>query len=502
MDQITAVERTVALKGARVTAPQSTLSCDIDVPLIVDLDGTLLATDTLVEELVQIAATKPLKLPGLLAGLLRGRAYFKRAVHGAAALDVNYMPIRQGVLDLINTERAAGRDVHLVTAAPQETAVAIAKAFPLFDSVIGTTHGHNLRGREKLSHLQSRFGNRFIYAGDASADTPIFHVALNSILVGKAASRRASLESEGVAVAGVITEANNPFSAWIRLLRVKHWSKNLVVAAPLFLSQQFTDIMSTATVFAAFLAWNLLASGTYILNDLFDLAVDRQHPTKRHRPLAAGEITLLAGSLASAGLITAALLAASFFPPAFATTLGAYFILTSSYSLKLKRIPLIDVNVIGILFTLRVIAGMAVLQMPISLWLVSFSVALFTSFALAKRHAELYRIAADRSNRITGRGYQVEDLSATLAFGIAYALSATLIMLLYFTFEAAGKGIYNSVEWLYIIPAVLLNWLSRIWLLANRGALEDDPVSFALRDPSSWIHGAAFLFFWAMAVWS
>lgn len=293
----------------------------------------------------------------------------------------------------------------------------------------------------------------------------------------------------------------NSLRVWLRLLRVRQWSKNLMLCVALFLGQQFTDIAAVALTAGAFLLFSLLASGTYILNDIHDVNVDRHHPTKRNRPLAAGAIQLNHARLVALALIAISLSAAALlFPWGFFVVLVSYLLLTLAYTSLFKKVALADANVIGILFTLRVVAGMIVLGQPISLWLTSFAATLFTSFALAKRQAEFSRIAASGSARATGRAYETLDLPAILAFGVSYAVASMLIMLLYFNFEVSGKGLYRTPEWLYIIPAILMLWISRVWLLAQRGVLDEDPVEFALTDPVSWMYGGAVLAVWALAV--
>jgi 4-hydroxybenzoate polyprenyltransferase len=484
-----------------VTDPRkpSALPFDLDIPLLVDLDGTLLATDVLYEGLISIAISAPGTIPRVLSSLLKGRAALKSVVFENAQLDVTQLPFRADVIDLIKTERSAGRQVHLVTAANQLQAAAVSKVLPLFDGISGSTTEINLKGTKKLELIRTRFGNRFIYAGDAPADEPVFKAAAGAILVGPAAARHGRLTAAGVCVAGIIPNLASKRDDWFRLLRVRQWSKNILIGVPLLLSQQITGHTIAATV-TAFLLFSLLASGTYVINDIHDLAVDRQHPTKKHRPLAAGLIRLGDALFVAVMLIlTSVAAAAMLLPAAFTAVLVSYLVLTLAYSIGLKRVPLADANVIGILFTLRIVAGMVVLNQPISLWLTSFAATLFASFALAKRQTEFSRIAANASLRPTGRGYRVEDLPVTLAFGVSYAVASMLIMLLYFHFEAESKGLYQTVQWLYLVPAVLMLWVGRVWLLAQRGVLEDDPVEFALKDPVSWLYGVVLFAIWGLA---
>lgn len=471
--------------------PPLALDTPLSLPLVVDLDGTLLATDCLHEGLVKVAVEQPLAIPRLLLALTRGVQNLKAETQALAPLDPAMLPMRREVRRLIEIERARGRAIHLVTAADDHIAKAVAAHLGLFDSATGSTRDRNFNGEAKARYLRQRFPEGFIYAAGSRADTPMFRSARGAVLVDSAGRWHSGVDGESM-IASIRT--------WARLLRVEQWSKNLLLLVPLFLSQQFVNPTSIGLSLMAFFAFGLVASGTYILNDLADLMSDRAHPVKRSRPLASGAIPIAHGVPVAAALIFAGLGTGLWLSAPFAAVLAGYLALTLAYSLRLKRMALLDTYVVGILLTLRVVAGMVLLAAPISPWLISFSIALLTSLAMAKRHAELHRIAAAGSDRQTGRGYRGEDLPATLVFGVGCALAALLIMLMYINLEAVHVGLYRSPVWLYFIPGVLMSWVQRVWLLAHRGELHDDPVVFALRDPVSWLHGLGCAAFWALAV--
>lgn len=478
-------------RGDDGSASPLALDMPLSVPLVVDLDGTLLATDCLHEGVVKVAFEHPLWIPRLLLALARGRQHLKAETCSLAPLDLAALPMRQDVRRMIETERARGRAIHLVTAADDSIAQAVAGHLELFDSAAGSTPDRNLQGEAKAADLRRRFPEGFAYVGDSASDTPVFKLAQGGVRVSSAGRRQAG--ADGSEIAALLR-------LWVRLLRLEQWSKNLLVLIPLFLSQQFTSPASVGLVLMAFLALGFVASGTYILNDLADLAADRAHPVKRARPLASGAVPIAHAVPASVALVLVGVAVALALSAAFVSVVAGYLALTLAYSFRLKRIALLDTYIVGILLTLRVVAGMALLTAPISPWLISFSVALLTSLAMAKRHAELCRIVATDSKRYTGRGYRAEDLPMTLAFGIGCSLMALLIMLMYINLEVAHVGLYRSPQWLYFIPGVLVAWVQRVWLLAHRGELHDDPVEFALRDPVSWLHGAGCAMFWALAV--
>ena len=286
--------------------------------------------------------------------------------------------------------------------------------------------------------------------------------------------------------------------SWASALRPHQWSKNLLIFLPLLLARQF-DGAALATVAAGFLLFCLVASAIYLINDLADLEFDRAHPSKYRRALAAREISQRGALGAAAILLLGAIGAAMVLSPAFGSVLAAYVGLNLLYSFSLKRVPLVDVVLVGALITMRLVGGMLLLGQPISLWLSGFGLALFTALAMAKRHSELVRAVRDSRPAPPGRGYTAADLPLTLVFGLGSAAAAVIVVALYFRFEAAATRLYPALPWLYAVPPVLVSWLARIWLRARRGELDSDPVIFALRDPVSWAHAAAIIALWVAA---
>jgi 4-hydroxybenzoate polyprenyltransferase len=286
---------------------------------------------------------------------------------------------------------------------------------------------------------------------------------------------------------------------WLRAIRVHQWSKNTLLFVPLFVGHVFSA-RAVLTSALGFVLLSLMSSATYILNDLADLEADRAHPTKRLRPFASGRLKVAHGLIAASMMMIAALVGAYLLPPAFAASMVAYLIVTIAYSYRLKRVPLLDVFIIGVLFTLRIVMGAEVLGIAHSPWLLSFALAFFLSLALAKRHAEVMAAAANHAEEIAGRGYRGADWPITLAFGVGVGLVSVVIMLLYMANDAAPSGFYHQIGWLYAIPALLTIWLMRIWLLSHRTDLHDDPVVFALRDPASLGLGVAVVILFYLAL--
>ena len=449
---------------------------------------TLILTDTLHESLAKLLFSDPVAAFLALLSILQGRAAFKARIAEQVALDVSCLPFRTSLLDLLRREKARGRSIHLITAAHQKTADAVAAHLDLFDSVTGSNGCSNLNGQQKLDYLRRQFQGGFIYAGGHAEDLPVFKAAHGAILCD-VSNRVATLARSSATVIADLRQSRRPVKIWLRALRVHQWSKNLIIFIPLIAGHAYHQPAHILAAIAAFVLVCLLASATYMLNDIADLDADRVHHSKRRRPFASGDLPIVLGSIVAPPLIVIAVMGAYALAPAFAITLLLYLGLTLAYSFGVKEMPLLDVFVIGVLFMLRIFMGAEVLGIQPSPWLLSFSWAFFLSLALAKRHVEVMRAAYLDVEDLVGRGYRGEDWPLTLSFGIGSGLLSIVIMLLYLTNDAMPSGFYDNAKWLYAIPALVMMWLMRIWLLSNRMQLDDDPVVFALKDGISLLLG-------------
>lgn len=275
-----------------------------------------------------------------------------------------------------------------------------------------------------------------------------------------------------------------------RALRTYQWVKNVLLFVPMLMAHQIgnTELWIQATL--GFLAFSLAASFGYVVNDLADREADRQHPAKRHRPFASGALSPTFGYVLAPGLLVAALaLAWLALPPPFLVALGAYTIATVAYSFALKQMPVTDVVVLAGLYTLRILAGGAATGVVVSEWLLAFSMFFFLSLALLKRFAELKRLAVEPERSLHGRGYRGEDLSLLRNIGAAAGYLSVLVLALYVTSPEVVE-LYNHPNLLWLVAVLLLHWITRVWLLAGRGAVDDDPVLFAAKDPGSHLTGA------------
>jgi 4-hydroxybenzoate polyprenyltransferase len=464
---------------------------DEAVPLCVDLDGTLVRTDVLWESVAQLLKRRPFDLLRLPFWLMRGRAHLKRQI--AARTDVNpaHLPYHQEFIDFLRAERGKGRTLVLATASDAGPAERVAKHVGLFREVVASNGATNLRGSNKGRLLSERFGKRgFDYAGNSSVDFAVWSEARRAIVVnaGQGVTRQAGRLAE---VSHVFNPRGGGLRAVLRELRPHQWIKNLIIFVPLITSHRFVESALVMHAMLAFVAFSLCASGVYVLNDVLDLEADRQHATKKRRPLASGDLPLSAGLLLIPALFGLGGVTAKFLPWSFAAVLAVYVLLTTSYSWKLKRIVLLDVFVLAGLYTIRLIAGHEATGIEYSFWLLAFSMFIFLSLALLKRYTELLATRQSNKQGPAGRGYVAGDLELVAMLGIGCGFLSVLVMALYVKSpELDVEHLYRNPMLLLLMCPLLLFWVSRAWLVAHRGRMHDDPVVFALKDGVSYLIGA------------
>jgi 4-hydroxybenzoate polyprenyltransferase len=451
--------------------------------LVIDLDGTLLRTDLLLESALALLARRPWLLFAFPAWLWRGRAHLKREIASRVELDVAALPWDERVLALARA--AAGqREVVLCTASDEGLATEVAAELGVFDRVLASDGVHNLSGANKAEALVQRYGERgFDYIGNARVDLKVWSRARRAIVVNAPASL-ARAAARACEVEAVLPTTDRRPLTWLKALRLHQWLKNLLVFVPMLASHRFPDPQVLLQCGLGFLAFCLCASSVYLLNDLLDLASDRHHPRKRNRPLAAGTLPLVHAMVASPLLSLAAFALALSLSPLFAGLLGVYFLLTLAYSFRLKQRPMVDVVVLAALYTLRIIGGSILLAAPPSFWLLAFSMFLFLSLAMLKRYTELHRLASHGLQRSKGRGYEVEDVHLVQSLGAASGYQAVLVLALYIN-SSASEALYRHPELLWLWCPLLLYWISRVWMIAHRGQMRDDPVIFAATDRTS-----------------
>jgi 4-hydroxybenzoate polyprenyltransferase len=453
------------------------------IALVIDLDGTLLRSDLLLESLFALLRRHPLLVFALPLWLLKGKAAFKAEIAHRVDLDMAGMPWDERVRELLHG--AAGRRHRvLCTASDQSLAFAAATHIGQFDEVLSSDGVRNLSGRRKAALLVDRFGERgFDYAGNAEVDLHVWRVAREAIVVNAPMSL-ANAAARCTRVSQHLPAPDAGVAAWLRALRVHQWLKNVLVFVPLLASHRMFEPMAASQAAVAFMAFSLCASGVYLLNDLLDLASDRQHPRKRMRPFAAGALPLLHGMLAVPVLTAFAFALALWVSPLFAAALGLYLLLTLAYSLYLKRIVMMDVMVLAALYTLRIVAGTLAIGAALSFWLLAFSMFLFLSLAMLKRYTELLTLQSRGDAQSAGRDYRVDDLPLVQSLGAASGYLAVLVLALYIN-STASELLYRHPQLLWLLCPVLLYWIGRAWMIAHRSLMRDDPVVFAATDRAS-----------------
>lgn len=458
-----------------------------NVPLCVDLDGTLIRTDMFWESLIALVKRRPACMFWLPFWLLHGRAHLKDQLARRIQIDVEYLPYNEDVLDYLRKERQSGRKLVMATASHVDVARRIAKHVDLFNGdVLGTTATLNLKGAAKLKALQDRYGSRgFDYIGDAKADLPVWKHANQALVVTDSPSLISKVR-EVALVGRVFDRRRNRLRIIYKTLRVHQWAKNVLILLPLIASHQITNVSLALAAVVAFVSFSLCASAIYILNDSVDLEADRRHPKKKHRPMACGELSVGAGLMLSLGCLIVSFALASLLPPTFLLVLGGYLALTTGYSLYLKQFVLADVIVLAQLYTMRVYAGGAATGIVPSHWLLTFSLFVFLSLALMKRFTEIRLMTQSDRKDVIGRGYRTSDAEHIASVGSSSGLIAVLVLALYISSKEV-LSLYSHPELLWLVCPVMLYWISRAWMLSYRDRMDDDPVVFAVRDGKSYL---------------
>jgi len=452
------------------------------VALCVDLDGTLLRSDVLYESVLALLSKNPLYLFLLPLWLLRGKAALKHEIASRVELDAAALPYDERLVEMLRTTSVRPRV--LCTATNGKYATSIAEHLGVFDLVLASDESRNLSGKRKADLLVERFGERaFDYAGNEECDLKVWERARAAWVVNATDSlaRRASRVSR---VDQHLPPSRGGLKTWVKAIRVHQWLKNLLVFVPLLASHRFLEVGAVVPAVIAFLAFGLCASGVYVLNDLLDLPSDRAHPRKRRRPFAAGSLPLLHGLFAAPLLTFAGFALALLVGWEFAGVLLGYYAMTLAYSLRLKRVVMVDVVMLAGLYTIRIIGGAVAIDGGLSFWLLAFSMFLFLSLAMLKRYTELAAMLANGQNKASGRGYTVDDLPLIQSLGGSSGYCAVLVFALYIN-SPDSLELYRRPQLLWLICPMLLYWISRVWVKAHRGMMDDDPVVFAVTDRMS-----------------
>ncbi|HEX4792944.1 MAG TPA: UbiA family prenyltransferase [Humisphaera sp.] len=482
---------------------KSTPDAQAAVPLCVDLDGTLTAGDTSWEAFLLLAKHRPLDLFRVPGWLSKGRGYLKDQIFQRVMPDAAHFPYRQDLLQMLRAMKNEGVRLVLATGSDRRMAAAVADHLGIFDEYIASDGVTNMTRGHKLAELERRFGPRgFDYIGNSAQDIVLWKGARCSYVV--AASPSVLKEARAVCQPTRIFEY--PQTGWraaLRAMRPHQWVKNLLIFVPLLLAHQLHDLNRIRAVLYAFWSFSACASAIYLINDLLDIEADRRHSRKRFRPFAAGTLGIPAGFVLSLILLVCALAIGAADSRAFLRDLILYLVVTIAYSFWLKRLLLVDVIILAALYTLRIIAGADAAAVELTMWLLAFSMFLFVSIAFAKRYAELIEIEEAGEVDAKGRAYRVTDLRIIESVGPASGYLAVMVFCNYLDSASSNVGrLYPHPHLLWLVAPIILYWITRIWFIARRGELDQDPIVFAIRDNRSYFCGLLAVLIVLAASWS
>jgi 4-hydroxybenzoate polyprenyltransferase/phosphoserine phosphatase len=468
--------------------------------LCADVDGTVIRTDLLYESFLAAIKTDFSVLLRAPLWCLRGRAELKAQLAARSNLSIANVPLNEKVVSYLREEAAKGRKVVLASASHKSLVEKLADRLNFISEVLGTEGEENLKGASKATALVSRFGEGgFEYAGDSVADIAVWKRA-GAVTVVTSSRRFSEKITTQFPHARVFETPAFSGITVLRACRVYQWLKNILVFVPVLLAHRWADVGALAAAFGALASFSLCASGVYILNDLLDLESDREHSRKRRRPFASGELPIPLGFVLSPALFICGFIIAASVSLKFSLVLALYLVLTTAYSFKLKQIVLIDIILLAILYTVRIIGGGVASQVAVSQWLLGISMFMFFSLACVKRFSELLVLRKKNERFSRGRGYVVDDMEQIAMFGASSAYIAVLVLALYVSSKEVVE-LYRTPWIIWLGCPLMLYWVSRVWLLARRGRVHDDPLVFAMRDKVTYVVGLIALVILAAAKW-
>jgi len=472
----------------------------MNYPLVVDLDGTLIRTDLLYHSFFAYVKQDAFSVFKSFFWLMKGKANLKAQLAERVPINVSQLPYNEELIRFLQSEKIQ-RPVILGTASHRLYADQVAQHLDIFDKVLATEGDINLSANKKRDFLVAEYGEKgFDYIGNSHDDLAVWKVARKAYLVHPERGVESCARSYGN-LEKVISPRLSPLRPLIKSIRLHQWMKNLLIFIPLFAAHHFRNPLLLLQVLSAFFFFGLCASSVYLLNDLLDMEDDRQHPTKRHRPLASGELSVKIGIVtATLFLIAAFTGSVVFLPWQFTAALGGYYLLTFGYSLILKRVMTADIIILAVLYTMRIVAGAFACSLVPTFWILAFSMFLFLSLALVKRYAELHdqRIKGETA-KTTGRGYFPSDLDMISSLGAASGYLSVMVLALYIQ-DKTTISLYRHPEMIWLACPILLFWVSRIWMLTHRGQMHEDPVLFAIKDRVSLIVGVLFASVFLLAI--
>ncbi len=466
--------------------------------ICVDLDYTLISTDILVEQIVLYLKKKPTAIFLTPFWLLKSKQYLKEKLSENVQLEYAELPYRDEVLSFLKQEKEKGRRLVLVTASNIQIAQDINNHLKLFDEVYGSDYNFNLKGKNKAKFLERKFGKgNFIYIGDSIADLPIWKIAKKSILVSNSRIINLLLQKRKN-FSGNLLNYRTKIEDFSRLIRVHQWIKNLLIFLPLLLAHEFNNISIIGKSILAFISFSFVASSVYIFNDIVDIRNDRNHPSKKHRPIPSGVTSAYTGLFVCFLLLTIGIVVAFSVSNEFTLTCIMYVLLNFVYSFFAKRIPIADIFLLSTFYVLRIIAGSLATGIPVSNWLLAFSIFFFLSLATLKRYVELNLIANSEKN-MYGRPYNIDSSNFFQILGINSAFASIIVLILYINSEKVNT-LYKSPSLLWFDAFLLLFWLAMLWNYAKNKSIDHDPILVILKNPTFLFTLVLMIIIWISAI--
>lgn len=467
--------------------------------IAVDLDDTLVKTDMLYESFLNAIKKNPLVVFLVVVWFLRGKAYLKQQLASHFSFEPSILPYNTELLTWLKSEKENGAKLYLVSASDEKIVGAVAGSVGIFDGYYGTTAERgNLSGGRKAALLNQEFGEKkYVYVGNDTVDVPIFRQAESAVAVGTEKTLGKLKKQADLSKTFVLEK--NRFKSILKMARIHQWVKNLLIFVPIIPARHFFNINDWLTLALAFLSFSLTASFVYILNDLMDLGNDRRNETKKHRPLASGKVSIKLGLICLPLFLLSGIAIGAAVSAGFLGCLAIYFVVTTLYSFRLKKIAVIDCMLLGFLYTFRMVSGIVAISVPMSLWFVSFSFLIFFSLAGVKRLSELHNLKVVGKTKTSGRAYTVDDIDFISESVISSGFASVVLFILYVNSEAGARHFVNTY-FAYCCTPVLLFWILHVSLKARRGEMNEDPVLYAIRDPVSLAAGILFTVLFACSV--
>lgn len=462
---------------------------NFNTPIAVDLDGSLVFTDMLYETFVRAIVAKPWLVLFIIPWLLKGRSYLKFQLMQHSNVDVSVLPYNMALIDYLKEQK--GRPLILCTATHQDLAERISSHLGIFTDVIGSSKVKNIAGTVKANILCERFGEKgFTYVGNELRDLKIWKKAKSAVVVGGQGLSNKAFKL--CTVEQTFTRSKLSLRTFLKAIRVHQWVKNALIFIPLITSHKFTELPLIITCFVAFIAFGFCASATYLINDLTDLDSDRNHWKKKLRPLACGSLSIKAGFFIIAIMLIVAGFLAFSVSLAFFITLCGYTAITLGYSFLFKRLQTVDIVVLAALYTLRIIAGGAAIGVEPSFWLLTLSMFVFLSLAIVKRISEVLKAIDNDSGegKLSGRGYFTSDIDILRSLASSSGMVSILVFAMYIN-SPDVIVLYSHPQALWLVCPVFAYWLMRVLIMSSRGEIDEDPITFALKDTRSWFAGIA-----------